>query len=406
MSVNNEILVEVKGVSKKFSHTLKQSMWYGFTDLMRSILGMKMSSSSLREGEFWAVKDIGFTLRRGECLGLIGHNGAGKSTLLKMLNGLIRPDEGSITMRGKVGALIELGAGFNPLLTGWENIYVNGQLLGFTKKEIDRKIGSIIDFADIGDFINSPVQNYSSGMKVRLGFAVAAHMEPDILLIDEVLAVGDMGFALKCFNKMDELLPKTAVIFVSHNMPQISRMCSSILLLKKGKTECLTSNISTGISTYYNEYSFNEKSSFSTCDAELTYISFVKKDYSLNENEIIEFNEGENFELLLDFKIQNTINKPIVELIFRDIEEKAFAEALNFRECLLMENASEKLRVKASFINIKLTQGVYSITVVLIEEKNKTRKHILRVQSAIKFKIISNNHGRVPIQFTPTWEEL
>ncbi|HSF88438.1 MAG TPA: ABC transporter ATP-binding protein, partial [Saprospiraceae bacterium] len=209
MMSKEEILVDVSHVSKKFSRSLNKGMWYGLKDLGSAVFGSNQDRSILRDGEFWSVKDVSFSLRRGECLGLIGRNGAGKSTLLKMLNGLIRPDEGTITMRGKIGALIELSAGFNPLLSGRENVYVNGQLLGFSKKEIDQKFKTIIDFAEIGEFIDSPVQNYSSGMKVRLGFAVAAQMEPDVLLIDEVLAVGDMGFVLKCLNKMDELRTKT-----------------------------------------------------------------------------------------------------------------------------------------------------------------------------------------------------
>lgn len=201
----NEVLVKVEGLSKKFCKDLKTSLWYGVKDLYNSTLGMK-TGDSLRKDEFWAVKDISFELRRGECLGLIGHNGAGKSTLLKILNGLINPDEGKVTIKGRVGALIELGAGFNPILTGRENIYNNGAVLGFSKSEIDLKIEEIIDFAEIRDFIDMPVQNYSSGMKVRLGFAVAAQIKPDVLIIDEVLAVGDLGFVLKCFKTIDTIL--------------------------------------------------------------------------------------------------------------------------------------------------------------------------------------------------------
>ena len=168
----------------------------------------------LRTKEFWAVNNVSFELKRGECLGLIGRNGAGKTTLLKMLNGLIKPDAGRIEMRGRVGALIALGAGFNPILTGRENIYVNGSVLGLTKKEIGAKLDEIVDFAEIGDFIDTPVQNYSSGMAVRLGFAVASSIRPDVLLIDEVLAVGDISFVLRCLNRVSELLPTTAVVFV------------------------------------------------------------------------------------------------------------------------------------------------------------------------------------------------
>src|SRR5690606_25354017 len=193
--MEKEILVDVQNVSKKFSLDLKTSLRYGATDILKGTLGMKIEKK-LRKKEFWAVQDVSFKLRRGECIGLIGHNGAGKSSLLKVLNGLYAPDKGQIVMRGKVGALIELGAGFNPILSGRENIYNNAAVLGFSKKEVDQKIQSIIDFSEIEDFIDMPVQNYSSGMKVRLGFAVAAHLEPDILIIDEVLAVGDLGFVL------------------------------------------------------------------------------------------------------------------------------------------------------------------------------------------------------------------
>ena len=212
-------------------------MKYGMLDLAAGFVGIKQNKEKLRKDEFWAVKDVSFELRRGECLGLIGHNGAGKSTLLKMLNGLIKPDEGEIIMRGRVGALIELGAGFNPILTGRENIYVNGQILGFTKEEIDRKFDDIVEFAEIAEFIDSPVQNYSSGMKVRLGFAVAAQMEPDVLLIDEVLAVGDLSFRMKCFDHINMIITKNkvSIILVSHSMIDIMRICQKGILFKQGR---------------------------------------------------------------------------------------------------------------------------------------------------------------------------
>ena len=234
MEENDEILIKVEGLSKKFCKDLKTSLWYGVKDLVSNIQGNK-NERELRDKEFWAVKDVNFELRRGECLGLIGHNGAGKSTLLKILNGLINPDSGKVTIKGRVGALIELGAGFNPILSGRENIYNNGAVLGFTKKEIEGKVEDIIDFSEIREFIDMPVQNYSSGMKVRLGFAVAAQMEPDVLIIDEVLAVGDVGFRIKCLNKISEMLNSCAIILVSHSMPQIARICTNGLLLDKGR---------------------------------------------------------------------------------------------------------------------------------------------------------------------------
>ena len=243
MTQMSDVLIKAEGVSKKFCRSLKKSLWYGVRDIGTEINPFSRANGSstenhhgrrLREAEFWAVNDVSFELRRGECLGIIGQNGAGKTTLLKILNGLIKPDSGRIEIRGAVGALIALGAGFNPVLTGRENIYVNGSVLGLRRAEIDRKLDEIIAFAEIDEFIDSPVQSYSSGMNVRLGFAIATALSPDVLLLDEVLAVGDIGFRLKCIRRIDEMLKNAAVIFVSHDVPHVSRVCSSTLVMSKG----------------------------------------------------------------------------------------------------------------------------------------------------------------------------
>jgi len=244
-------VVEVEQVSKKFCRRLRYSLWYGLTDLAAELTARNGKDDlQLRQAEFLAVDDVSFELRPGECIGLIGHNGAGKSTLLKMLNGLIRPDRGRITMRGRVGALIELGAGFSPVLTGRENIYINGAVLGFSKQEIDAKFDEIVDFAELYDAIDAPVQTYSSGMYVRLGFAVAAQLNPDILLIDEILAVGDVAFRMKCFQYILDLKSggKTIVV-VSHNMIDINRVCDRIVVMDGGK-KIFDGNVSKGIATY------------------------------------------------------------------------------------------------------------------------------------------------------------
>jgi ABC-type polysaccharide/polyol phosphate transport system ATPase subunit len=274
----SEVLVKVEGVSKKFCRSLKRSLWYGVQDICADLNpfrgneslvkthslsaaalthtpntnGAAASSSSpldiskehsqngLRRDEFWAVNDVSFEVKRGECLGLIGHNGAGKTTLLKMLNGLIKPDKGRIEMHGHVGALIALGAGFNPILTGRENIYVNGAVLGLTKREIDKKIDDIIDFAEIRKFIDTPVQSYSSGMQVRLGFSVAATLKPNVLLVDEVLAVGDYRFMSKCYKRIHELRRNgTAIILVSHQLQTISNFSTRTVLMHNGQVRAI-----------------------------------------------------------------------------------------------------------------------------------------------------------------------
>lgn len=313
-----EILVSVQNVSKKFSMNMKSSLKYGALDIIKSTLGIKINKA-IRPDEFWAVKDISFELRRGECIGLIGHNGAGKSTLLKILNGLYMPDRGQIVMRGKIGALIELGAGFNPVLTGRENIYNNASILGFTKKEVEDKIASIIEFSEIEQFIDMPVQNYSSGMKVRLGFAIAAHLEPDILIIDEVLAVGDLGFVLKCFKKIDELLPHTALIFVSHSMPMVSRICNEIILMDHGQVEYYGNDIGKGVQMYYSKFANNGENI--VFDNET--LEVISKETDLRSNTI---HRSTDFRLIFKVRMKKKLLKtPVMYLEFKDKEQRPVA---------------------------------------------------------------------------------
>ena len=275
--MKDDILIKAEGVGKKFCRSLKKSLFYGIQDVGYDILGLNRSQSELRKEEFWANKDISFELRRGECLGLIGKNGAGKTTLLKMLNGLIKPDAGTIEMRGRVGAMIALGAGFNPILTGRENVYIAASVLGFSKQEVDKRFDGIVDFSDIGEFIDTPVQSYSSGMKVRLGFAVASSLDPDILLIDEVLAVGDVGFRTKCYNRIYEVCKNAAVIFVSHNMPQIDRLCDRVMVLTRGK-EVFCGGTYKAIDQYNRLFESDVKEKNETISEEIRDITVVVND--------------------------------------------------------------------------------------------------------------------------------
>ena len=394
-----EVLIKAESVSKKFCKDLKKSLWYGFQDLTG-----RSAHAELRPSEFWAVKDVSFEVRRGECLGLIGHNGAGKSTLLKMLNGLIRPDAGYIEMLGRVGALIELGAGFNPILSGRENIYNNAAILGFSKKETDAKLEEIIEFSEIREFIDMPVQNYSSGMRVRLGFAVAAQMEPDILLIDEVLAVGDMGFVLKCFNRMDKLLQNTALILVSHGMPQIARMATQILLMEKGRSVFHSADVAQGITEYYNRFKLEIGDYKGSDEAELTSvtISSAGKQAGDKENAVLEY--ASEVDVTVAIWCKKTIIKPDVYLAFYDREQRNFAEICNFSEQLNIPNCNGRVTFTARIPRLLLAQGKYSLTIGFSGEIDGARIMLFRYQSAIYFSVHSHIHGWAPVQFNPHWQ--
>lgn len=233
--MENDVIIKVEGLYKKFALSLKRSLLYGSTDVFKSMLGMRVDSGKLRKSEFWSLKDINFELRKGETLGIIGVNGSGKSTLLRILTGIFPPDKGTVTVKGQIGSLIAVGAGFHPHMTGRENIYLNGIILGMTREEIDKKFNEIIEFADIGEFLDAPVSTYSSGMRVRLGFSIAVQSEPDILLVDEVLSVGDLSFRNKSLRKMNELRNRAkGIIFVSHNLEQIRSLCTKVIVIDKG----------------------------------------------------------------------------------------------------------------------------------------------------------------------------
>lgn len=235
-----DTVIKLENVSKKFTSDLKRGMFYGVLDVARSMMGIETKTDILRRSEFWSVDNVSFELKRGETLGLIGVNGSGKTTLLRLISGIYQPDRGRIEINGRIGALIAVGAGFHPLMTGRENIYLNGAILGMSKNEIDGKFDDIVSFADIGDFIDSPVKYYSSGMYVRLGFAIAIHAHPDILLVDEVLAVGDLGFQAECYNKIGNLKEQgTSIILVTHSMHLLSAFTKKALLIHKGQMEYL-----------------------------------------------------------------------------------------------------------------------------------------------------------------------
>ncbi len=226
---------------KALRDTLTDAMYAPFRAVARAVSGRRsMVRNSPSNNTIWAIKDVSFEVKQGEVVGIIGRNGAGKTTLLKILSRITEPTEGCAEIRGRVGSLLEVGTGFHPELTGRENIYLNGAILGMKKAEIARKFDEIVDFAEIGKFIDTPVKHFSSGMYVRLAFAVAAHLEPEILLVDEVLAVGDAGFQRKCLGKMGEVSRQgRTVLLVSHNMVAVEGLCGKALLLNEGRLCCL-----------------------------------------------------------------------------------------------------------------------------------------------------------------------
>lgn len=226
MKKENKIAIEFKQVSKKFKKGRKLLLKEALLDMFRPG----------KTEDFWALKDISFSVTKGETLGIIGLNGSGKSTILKLIAGVMSPNTGTVTVYGRIAPLIELGAGFHPELSGRENIYLNGTILGLKRKEIDAKFDEIVNFADLGEFIDTPIKHYSSGMYMRLAFAVAVHTNPDVLLVDEILAVGDEGFQKKCMNIMKRFKSRNAtIIFVSHNLDLIANFCDKVFWLSSEK---------------------------------------------------------------------------------------------------------------------------------------------------------------------------
>jgi len=234
----SDYVVEFDHVYKKFAMgeqhtTLRDFIAAGFGKIFNR---KAVDPAALKKQEFWAVKDLSFHLKKGESMGIIGPNGSGKSTTLKLLSGILRPEQGTYAVKGRLSALIEVGAGFHPDLTGRENVYLNGSILGMTRKEVQSKFADIVEFAGVGEFIDTPVKRYSSGMAVRLGFAVAAFIEPDVLLVDEVLAVGDTEFRNRCHNRMTQMLNRgVTMILVSHNLAEVRNLCDTTLMLWKGE---------------------------------------------------------------------------------------------------------------------------------------------------------------------------
>jgi lipopolysaccharide transport system ATP-binding protein len=371
--IDEDVVIKVENVSKKYSKSLKRSMLYGVMDIGRNMVGLSSHSERLRPDEFWAVSNVSFEVKRGETIGFIGPNGSGKTTLLKMLNGIFWPDKGKITVKGRVGALIAVGAGFHPLLTGRENIFINAAILGMSKEEIDNKFGSIVEFAEIGDFLDAPVKHYSSGMFVRLGFAVAVHCEPDILLVDEVLAVGDKEFAIRCYHKMHEIRKKgTTIVIVSHNEYVMREETATCLYLNHGDARSLgpTEEV---INLYIKEtyerqakkpmLAMSANTSFSK-KAEINSVRF----YDRSWNEISFIESGQELNIILHCTIKERLTNPIFGVNFYDKSGFMYCANSDYEDVRFNGLLLNGVKIKIRLPHFHLPINTYLCSAIIAED--------------------------------------
>jgi lipopolysaccharide transport system ATP-binding protein len=356
----SDVIIKVEGLGKKY--TISHEKREGYTALrdvisnsVKGIVKRKQSDFVSKE-DFWALKDVDFEVKRGETVGIIGRNGAGKSTLLKILSRITEPTHGRIELNGRIASLLEVGTGFHPELTGSENIFLNGAILGMSRAEIKRKFDEIVDFSGVEKFLDTPVKRYSSGMYVRLAFSVAAHLEPEILVVDEVLAVGDAEFQKKCLGKMDEVSKKDGrtILFVSHNVAAISQLCTTGILLLNGKIK-KRGNISEVIDSYMEHK--NDLVAFE--DRKLNKNVYLKSICLENceNDEVFEFKHDESIQVDLVFaglEVNKNQYKALITIL-DSMKRKVFSAETNITSDHL------KLQINKNF----LTRGRYSITSIV-----------------------------------------
>jgi homopolymeric O-antigen transport system ATP-binding protein len=409
-SQQGEVILAVEQVSKKFCRSLKRSLYYGVRDIAKELIGGKRKSDTLRKGEFWALQDVSFSMRRGESLALVGANGAGKTTLFRIISGLIKPDTGSVKVKGKVAPLIALGAGFSPILSGRENVYVNMAILGLSKKDIDERFQDVVDFAEIGEAIDAPVQTYSSGMAARLGFACAVHTEPDILLIDEVLAVGDLKFRAKCYRRLAELRKKgTSFVVVSHNPATALSICNAGIYLSKGRL-IMTGDTEAIMKQYEEDLSLNvaEKAvgevflpvNEAASDLLITHIRFKDHNGSTLEPSM----SGKPAYISVGCKAYESFSDVSLVVIIREM-------SLENSNALILESARDNMtfqitpgefEVQLHMPYLGLRPGTYSLKVYLTSEFSF---NILDVVEGFVFRVQADNNMSQCLFYQPrSWE--
>lgn len=362
----SDTVIRVEGVSKKYCRSIKKSIVYGLADIGRNMLGLGSQPGRLRNDEFWAVDGVSFEVERGQTLGLIGANGSGKTTLLKMLNGIFWPDRGKITVRGRVGALIAVGAGFHPLLTGRENIYVNGAVLGIGRKAMNKQFDAIVEFSGIKDSLDMPVKYYSSGMFVRLGFAVAIHCEPEILLIDEVLAVGDISFRARCMRKLQELSARGVTkIFVTHDLNAVLNICDAAVNLSHGKIrfvgpphEVISQYKVEALKDSDDSFMESHRIRFGTREVVIRKVEFVGSDGLPRQI----FKRGEFFEARIHFEPKTKVSRPNFSLGFYTAEGVQISKPNTRDHQLVLESVEKEGVACYSIQSLPLNVGRYYIS--------------------------------------------
>lgn len=325
----NDVVLSLNGVSKKFCRDFKRSLLYGMQDISQEVLAIRNDkNNNLRRQEFWALQDVSFDLHRGDALGLIGKNGSGKSTLLRIIAGLIKPDIGSVEVYGRVAPLIALGAGFNPVLTGRENIYANMSILGLKRTEIDERFEEVVEFAELANAIDSPVRSYSSGMAARLGFSCAVHTSSEILLIDEVLSVGDIRFRAKCSRRLARLRDQGAsFILVSHNSQSILSICEKAIYLQygkvlgKGSAEQVIENYESNLFASDLNASIDSKLKLKPkAESESTGLDITEVFFVDSSSKIVDFIEtGKPISLTVTVNAKNQYDDIFIRFIIREI---------------------------------------------------------------------------------------
>lgn len=369
--------VVVENVSKKFGQSLESALKYGIIDTLRRCTGLG-KDEKVRKGEFWALNDVSFSLEPGDALGIMGVNGSGKTTLLRILNGTYAPDSGKVTLRGRIGALIAAGAGFSPMLTGRENVFISGALLGMSSREVRRRFDEIVAFSELEEFIDMPVRNYSSGMAVRLGFAVAVLGAPDILLVDEVLAVGDVSFQKKCFERIQSLKSNgTTILLVSHSPGAIWTVCNKGLTLHHGQSQglCPTEKACRD----YDDYNIHARAQQQNPHSNSSeHLNHEESDVSIDKFATLDSNNlpimstqyGDSFKLQLIITTKTQLKNAIIRVSIDSEIHKCISIIDNYES---MSNFYElgpgRYLVEIVIFNPNLRPGVYSFTAAVIDKE-------------------------------------